>query len=144
MSDDTATLAEMTEGQQREKRYLEERAKVGEGWHQLLDDLHEQLRMLLGDYDVLQIKEQYGGLRFYVLLDHRYANVNVEQAIASISDAERASWRTCEGCGEAGHVLYHAGWYKTLCDKHHEELEEIMASAARAAARQWLGVKEVQ
>lgn len=126
----------------REQRLHSERAKVGDGWHKIIDDLDENLRMLLGDdYTVLQIKEQYGALRYYILLDHRYANMNVIQALHAVADAERESMTTCEGCGEPGSLQYHAGWYKTLCPRHHNEVEELMADAAREAVRNWLGVK---
>ena len=129
---------------ERAKRLVQERAKVGDGWRKLINELDDQLSLLLGDYDVLQIKEQYGGLRFYILLTHRHADLNRIQALRAIADTERESLSTCEGCGEDGYTDYHAGWYKTLCEKHHEELDEVMASAARDAARQWLGVPEVQ
>lgn len=131
----------MTDQDERRLRFEEERAKVGDGWHRIINDIDESLTALLGDYDLLQIKEQYGGLRYYVILDHRYANLNIVQAIRAITEGEQASWTTCEGCEEPGHVEYHAGWYKTLCPKHHEEVEDIMAHAARDAVRNWLGVK---
>lgn len=143
--DETQVLSIMRDrDDDREQRFADERSKVGDGWHKLIDDLDDNLQLLLGDYDLLQIKEQYGGLRFYVLLDHRHANLDRIQALRAIADTERESQTTCEGCGADGSTEYHAGWYKTLCPKHHEELDEIMASAARAAARQWLGVREIQ
>lgn len=67
----------MTDQDERRKRFEEERGKVGDGWHRIIDDIDESLTALLGDYDLLQIKEQYGGLRYYVILDHRYANLNI-------------------------------------------------------------------
>ena len=137
-------MTDQTQGPptEQEQRFADERAKVGDGWHRIIDELDDTLRMLLADdYVVLQIKEQYGGLRYYILLDHRYANLNIVQALRAINEAEQASWTTCEGCGEPGTLEYHAGWYKTLCPRHHEEVEDIMADAARTAVRNWLGVK---
>ena len=141
MGDDTSEAREAEPHEAREERFRAERANVGAGWHPIIDDLHSNLGLLLHDYDVLQIKEQYGGLRYYVLLDFRVARENRVQALHAIGDAERQSLLTCEGCGEEGDTQYHGGWYKTLCTKHHEEVEDVMAQAARAAVSNWLGVE---
>lgn len=60
-----------------------------------------------------QVKEKYGGLRFYVsgAMDDQYNY---------ISFAESMSYRTCETCGSPG-KLYAYGWYKTLCSVHAKE-----------------------
>jgi hypothetical protein len=141
MVDDTSEALESEQLEAREGQFRAERAKVGTGWHRIIDDLHDNLGMLLGDYDVLQIKEQYGGLRYYILLDFRVAPENRVQALHAIGDAERQSLLTCEGCGEDGDTQYHGGWYKTLCNKHHEEVEDVMSQAARVAVSNWLGVE---
>ena len=69
MSDDTSQAREQEQHEAREEQFRDERAKVGSGWHPIIDELHANLGMLLGDYDVLQIKEQSGGLRYYILLE---------------------------------------------------------------------------
>lgn len=144
MDDDTSEASELKPGSAREERFRTERANVGAGWHPIIDDLHSNLQMLLGDYDVLQIKEQYGGLRYYLLLDFRGSPESRVQALHAIGDAERQSLLTCEGCGEDGDTQYHGGWYKTLCSKHHDEVEDVMAHAARVAVSNWLGVKDTR
>jgi hypothetical protein len=59
-----------------------------------------------------QVKEKFGGLRFYVQAatdkHHQY-----------ITFAESMSYRTCESCGAAGKT-YTDGWHTTLCDIHAE------------------------
>lgn len=60
-----------------------------------------------------QVKEKFGGLRFYV------NNANDEH-YHYIYFAESMSYRTCEECGAPGQT-YHMGWYRTLCDKHADE-----------------------
>lgn len=57
-----------------------------------------------------QVKEKFGGLRFYVsgASDKQYNY---------ISFAESMSYRTCEECGAQGR-LYTDGWHKTLCSVH--------------------------
>ena len=141
VGDDTSGAWEAEQHEAREEQFRAERAKVGSGWHPIIDDLHDNLGMLLGDYDVLQIKEQYGGLRYYILLDFRVEPENRMQALHAIGDAERKSLLTCEGCAENGDTQYHGGWYKTLCNKHHKEVEDVMSQAARVAVANWLGVK---
>ena len=57
-----------------------------------------------------QIKEKFGGLRFYV-------QSATDEQYNYISFAESLSYRTCEECGAVG-KLYTDGWYKSLCDSH--------------------------
>lgn len=61
----------------------------------------------------VQVKEKFGGLRFYVdrASDKHYDYINF---------AENMSHRTCEECGSPG-ITYHMGWYRTLCEKHGDE-----------------------
>jgi len=57
-----------------------------------------------------QVKEKFGGLRFYV-------NGTTDKHHNYISFAESMSYRTCEECGAAGKT-YTNGWHTTLCDIH--------------------------
>jgi hypothetical protein len=57
-----------------------------------------------------QVKEKFGGLRFYV-------NGTTDKHHNYISFAESMSYRTCEECGAAGKT-YTDGWHTTLCDIH--------------------------
>ena len=57
-----------------------------------------------------QVKEKFGGLRFYV---HDSTDTHYNY----ISFAENMSYRTCEDCGAVGKT-YTDGWYTTLCDIH--------------------------
>ena len=58
----------------------------------------------------VQIKEKFGGLRFYV-------QAATDKHYQYISFAESMSYRTCEQCGAPGKT-YTDGWHKTLCDIH--------------------------
>lgn len=60
---------------------------------------------------VLQVKEKFGDLRFYV--DH-----GDNQIFALIEMAAYLSAATCEKCGAPG-TRRDGGWIKTLCDEHH-------------------------
>ena len=57
-----------------------------------------------------QVKEKFGGLRFYV-------NATTDKHHNYISFAESMSYRTCEECGAPGKT-YTDGWHMTLCDIH--------------------------
>jgi hypothetical protein len=58
----------------------------------------------------VQVKEKFGGLRFYV-------QAATSKHYDYISFAESMSYRTCEECGAPGKT-YTDGWHMTLCDIH--------------------------
>ena len=58
----------------------------------------------------VQVKEKFGGLRFYV-------QAATDKHYNYISFAESMSYRTCEECGSPG-KRYTDGWHTTLCDIH--------------------------
>jgi hypothetical protein len=60
----------------------------------------------------VQVKEKFGGLRFYV-------QAATDEHYNYISFAESMSYRTCEQCGAPG-KRYTDGWHKVLCDIHAE------------------------
>jgi len=87
--------------------------ECGDGWYPLIKDLITDLIELGWDKQTCQVKEKFGGLRFYI-------NGASEEIYKRIQTAEDLSYETCETCGEKGELKL-VGWYKTLCDKHHEE-----------------------
>ncbi len=101
-----------------------------DGWFDLLWRLCEDLEPLVaewaketgGQFEVAQVKEKFGGLRFYVEHDVSRA---IRQRIEAAGDE---SYRTCEICGEPG-VLRQGAWLKTLCDRHAEETGRKPATA---------------
>ena len=58
----------------------------------------------------VQVKEKFGGLRFY-------ANNLTEDQHKYVSFAESVASRTCEVCGKRG-KLRAGGWLRTLCGEH--------------------------
>ena len=60
----------------------------------------------------IQVKEKYGGLRFYV-------NGANDEQWAYIAFAEAMSYRTCEVCGDKGKPSS-GGWIETRCKEHRE------------------------
>lgn len=61
-----------------------------------------------------QVKEKYGGLRFYI-------SGGSEEAYNAIEEAGDESYRTCEHCGEPG-KCNERGWLATLCDDCREDV----------------------
>lgn len=92
-----------------------------DGWFNLLWRLCEDLEPLVVEYEketdhrfeVVQVKEKFGGLRFYV----ENADDPIRQRIEL---AELESLKTCEVCGTPGQRR-NRGWIQTLCDGHADE-----------------------
>lgn len=80
---------------------------VGKGWHKLIEDLIKELETLGWDGTLLQVKEKYGGLRFYI----GYGNDALWKCIQKY---EKKSYEVCEWCGKPGEST-DSGWIKTLC-----------------------------
>jgi hypothetical protein len=90
--------------------------ECGDGWYDLLDRLCEKIESvfkeepdLRGELRAVQVKEKYGGLRFYM----NYCHDKVEEFIR---EAEDESERTCEACGSPGEIGG-MGWISCLCDE---------------------------
>lgn len=97
------------------------------GWWLILAELEAKLNYLDPDYEVHQVKEKFGTLRFY----YRPTKGGVIQEIMDdcVKQAEYLSSKTCEMCGSScarsapGKVkwdstvkLRNGGWWKTLCN----------------------------
>src|SRR5208283_3534018 len=93
-----------------------------DGWFDIIWRLCEDLEPLVAEveketgrkFEVLQVKEKFGGLRFYV----NHANDAIRERIGI---AAKESFRTCEVCGQPG-KLREVGLIKTLCDEHNDSV----------------------
>jgi hypothetical protein len=120
---------------------------VGDGWYNIIDllcaniqwhiDETNKTRQLLLDKNpynlpipdevqqvvASQVKEKFGGLRFYY-------NGGDDIVRALVSFADTMSYRTCETCGSPG-KRRGGGWIYTACDAHtrQEDLEEEQEDA---------------
>lgn len=94
--------------------FATERENVGEGWRSIIEQLHNDLVKLDPEYTVDQIKEKFGGLRYYAT--SHSANASVSNQFHDLIDAaERKSLSTCEFCGQPGKQTPPPRWIKTLC-----------------------------
>lgn len=117
--------------------------EIGEGWYQIIRSLCENIQSRINSVEcyrnylilknphniplpepieqvvVEQIKEKFGGLRFYYTGGDEKIDGMVDMA---------TSWaeHTCEECGSPGVNRAIRGWLTTLCDVHYNErLEKI-------------------
>ena len=92
----------------------------GDGWYELIDGLSAALEKKIVELKekrtpaeelpkAVQVKEKFGGLRFYM-------SCATEEMYKLIHDAENKSYTICETCGAEGEIR-HGGWVRTLCDK---------------------------
>ena len=98
----------------------------GEGWWPIIAELCGQIQNhinwknrqseIVPQVVVGQIKEKFGGLRFYY-------DGGDEQIRGMVSMAEAWAARTCETCGAPG-KRRDGGWIKTLCDTHEAERQQ--------------------
>lgn len=84
------------------------------GWYPLIKNLIDELIRLGWDKQVTQVKEKFGGLRFYI-------NGGSDEIYNKITEAEKLSHETCELCGKKGELRTKIRWFTTLCDEHYEQ-----------------------
>jgi len=73
-----------------------ERQNVGQGWQVLLENLHENLLSTIGEHHVVQIKEKFGGLRYYYMYGHGGQDeLDMQTARALVRQTENLSFEIC-------------------------------------------------
>lgn len=89
---------------------------VGDGWYWLIYHLCSLIQSRIDANPThnfpqpvaTQVKEKFGGLRFYV--------TGADEATYGMIDlAEHLSYHICEGCGSTKDIGYTQGWIKTIC-----------------------------
>lgn len=88
-----------------------------DGWASLIRECHAELLSLDPNYLVLQVKEKFGGLRYYYATTHDPNDPKSELMRDVVARYERLSLSVCEECGERGELTRgKSGWWKTTCD----------------------------
>lgn len=97
--------------------------ECGDGWYDLIDrlcgwlqfntDRNGHLPKYANQVVAVQVKEKFGGLRFYV-------NNASDVQDGAISFAESMSYRICDVCGAPGKPNKE-GWIRTRCEAHKHE-----------------------
>ena len=99
------------------------------GWYLLVDKLCSDLSVLLDEerknttqnpeqplFNVLQIKEKFGGLRFYYMMNTK--NDELYHEVQKLIDiAEDTSYTICEITGKPGKFCKSGSHYHTFCEE---------------------------
>jgi hypothetical protein len=84
------------------------------GWFPLIKELIDDLIKLGWNKEISQVKEKFGGLRFYI-------SEGSDEIFDRIVKAERDSYEICEVTGKPGKLRKDIGWFLTLCDEEYEK-----------------------
>ena len=92
---------------------------VDEGWYQIVVDCDNLLTEIDPNYQIAQIKQKFGGLRYYFQPSSSEYNDELWTKMNSIVQAyENIAWITCEATGLPGLLMKSPnGYYKTLNPK---------------------------
>jgi hypothetical protein len=72
----------------------------GKGWYKIICETDEMLSYIDPDYEIHQVKEKFGTLRFYYQSNtYSYDSIQVKVMDALVGRAEQRSSMTCESCG---------------------------------------------
>lgn len=87
--------------------------QVDEGWYQLVIDCDRELSLFDPNYKIIQVKEKFGELRYYIKPSETCYEPRRLHDI--ISKYEEIAEKTCEATGKPGVLMKSiGGWYKTL------------------------------
>lgn len=93
---------------------------VDEGWYQLVVDCDAELSAIDPHYEVHQIKEKFGGLRYYFQSSNPSLRDEMDAVVAKY---EKLASKTCEASGGPGVLMKSIGnYYKTLNPEVAEKL----------------------
>ena len=88
---------------------------IDEGWYQIVVDCDKELTVIDPNYQILQIKEKFGGLRFYMTPCNNTTKEQRDKMYEVISRYEAKAAQTCEATGQPGVLMRSiGGWLKTL------------------------------
>jgi|APGre2960657423_1045063.scaffolds.fasta_scaffold00094_15 hypothetical protein len=88
---------------------------AGEGWYQLILDCDKELTAIDAKYAILQIKQKFGGLCYYMTPSNKTTPEQRDSMWAILEKYEELSRNTCEETGCSGVLMQSVGGsYKTL------------------------------
>jgi hypothetical protein len=86
-----------------------------DGWSDMVVSCHNELKSIDPDYTIAQIKEKFGGLRYYFATSQPSLYKQMTDIVAKY---EKVSFTKCQLCGKEAETVNFAGLIKTLCKKH--------------------------
>jgi len=114
-------------------------AGVNPGWVPVVDRLHAAVLRVEPNVVVDQVKEKFGGLRYYYTLPKRVLSKDSgwtrDEIDGLVGAAEAECERTCEVCGDPSEGPNAEGgyWLHTLCEKHARVKREVGTPAWKMA-----------
>lgn len=86
------------------------------GWMSLVIELIDKCIAINPNFEIVQIKEKFGGLRFYI----NGRNPDIEPII---HEYEGKCYHTCIKCGKPGDIKYGSkAWISPYCEQHRIDL----------------------
>lgn len=106
----------------------------------LLKELKQELlsENLLEEYSILQIKEKYGGLRWY---DHGGTDKWYDEILPKY---EKMSFKTCIYCGKPAKWISKGWWITPYCNKCKIEAEQRELKELKKVYTQFAPIEEVK
>ncbi len=98
----------------------------GDGWEPIIRKLSERIVSLNLSHsvEVVQVKEKFGGLRYYFDIiydienDEDYPIGEADIVDKLVKEAEAEADQTCEKCGKPGTLNKSGYWLNTRCEEH--------------------------
>ena len=127
---------------------------AAKGWREIIwkcsEEISAEIKSVVQLYPIevlpraTQVKEKFGGLRFYL----SGIPIPIAEEVRKIRDFyEQVSYKTCDVCGGMGKIRNHwpehpdvpFGWVRTLCEEHFiEEAERrVQSGGVDKKARKW-------
>lgn len=98
---------------------------VDDGWLPIIVTLDKRIAKIDPHYRILQIKEKFGGLRFYYELSDNVIGQGDIIVDELVEFAEYVCWSICEKCGAYGTLRTERSWVKTLCDSCDDDVTQL-------------------
>lgn len=96
------------------------------GWRSLVEELHYNLVAIHPNYQIRQIKEKFGGLRFYTNIPYDAT----DEGCLLIQDYENQSHSICDICGGEGEKRFIDKCFMAVrCDTHNTS-DELRAKVS--------------
>lgn len=92
------------------------------GWWPLIDNLHNKLYYIDPDYQITQIKEKFGTLRYYYFTEIENPNARLIMKDLVLLH-EKSSENLCEQCGGPAELKNIGNWLVTRCDNCMDKME---------------------
>ena len=88
------------------------------GWFSLVTTLHKKIKHIDPTYRIIQIKQKFGSLRYYIETQYAYGTIERSIIDSLISHAEMRSVNMCEQCESFGTMITKDKWMRVACDEH--------------------------